>query len=257
MENIGLILKDKREKKKLDIKTVCEETGIKEKFIESLENNDFRTFQNRVYARAALRDYANYLCLETHSLLEALDEEFEKIKEEDAEKEIVQEEPPVLTELPDEKSFLGKTWGIFIIFILLCGCAFFVGKAFGVSDKPKDALAPATVSEPAKPDNISEVPQATQKSVSEPAGKKETDVTVYAHKNLWISVEKDGKKYFEGTLLAGASIDFKIKEYLKLRGGEPSACQINVNGKSIGALGNPGKPFNLTLKPGTNAVINQ
>lgn len=282
MDNIGEILKAKREKKGLDFEAVREDTGIIREHLEALESNDFLHFPNKVYARSFLRDYANYLCLDTFKILETFEEEYKKLTAEPEKEEepapAPSEEIKFSEELPTESSFLNKTVGIFVVFVLLCVGAFFIGRAFGNKDAdktvnvPKPAAQegtfvpvenkPATVNVPEKKSQddkvAAAVKEADKQAEKEIAKAREFDtVTVYAHRNIWVKIEVDGKPAYEGTIKSGANLEFKVRNNIKLRGGEPTACQINVNGKSIGKLGTKGKPFDLLLTPKTGSVVKQ
>lgn len=253
MEKIGELLKNKREEKTLSLDTVSEETGINLDYLNALENSDFASFKNKVYARSFLRDYANYLCLDTHKILDDFEEEFLKINETKELEEICD----CGEELPDSKSFLGKPLGIFIVFLLLCLIAFYIGKMS--NNEPKKTLPKESVVAPAK--NVEPIKEAPKAPIKEaPKTQEQSDVhsvVVYAHKNLWVKIKIDGKAAYEGKIGAGQNLSYKVKKSIQLRGGEPSGCQINVDGKSIGKLGNPGKPFNLSLTMGNNVVITQ
>ena len=277
METIGEILKNKRETKNLTFEYIYEETGILVEHLKALENNDFFHFPNKVYARSFLRDYANYLCLDTYSLLRIFEEEYAKIKAENEPNDDIAE----VSELPTAGSFLNKTVGIFVVFILLCLGAYLIGKNTNTDNiqnknnipvqtekQNGETFIPVTVKPDAKQENINipktedkvekALKEADEKANKEIAKAKETKtVTIYAHKNLWVRVKVDGKSVLEGTIKPGAHQEFQVKNSISVRGGEPSACQINVEGKSIGKLGVSGKPFDLTLYPKTGAVIKQ
>ena len=299
MDNIGKILKEKRESKNLTLNDIYAETGIAKKYLEALENSDFLKFPNKVYARSYLRDYANYLCLDSCDLLEKFEAVYSFIKEGPAEKEEEQpetlsEEPDVKypIELPNENSFLGKTVGIFIIFILLCGGAYLIGKNKIGFFKTDVNTSPAVQTDNKKPDIpvVKQAEQITAEKAENKAGekpqeaKKETvqavkeqtnpqetpkpavkpqpakpvkkvgSLTIYADKELWVRVEADGKRVFEGTVPGGKNRVFSVKDNIKIRGGEASICHIVADGKNMGKLGTPGQPFNITMKTGPNGL---
>lgn len=268
---IGEELKKKREEKGLTFDNIYEETGILKEHIEALENDEFLHFPNKVYARSFLRDYANYLCLDTYNLLREFEEVYTKLLEEYKPEPV---EIDVPEELPTGRTFVSKTTGMFIVFVVLCVLAFFIGKYSQITDNPEAENTTKTmVPVNEKPDVVvpKEAPKVVEnKKVDEALkeGEKVAEkeiakakefnvVTVYAHRNLWVKIKVDNKSAYEGTIKAGANLEFKVKNNIQLRGGEPSACQINVDGKSIGKLGQPGKPFDLTLTPKTMAIVKQ
>ena len=276
MESIGLQLKNKREEKGLSYDDIYEETAILKEHLEALEKNDFLHFPNKVYARSFLRDYANYLCLDSYKLLRDFEEEYAKLKAE-AEPEPEVSEP---VELPTGKSFLNKTTVTFLVFIILCAIAYLLGKTTApepnldnknipvqtetatdntFAPAPVKPNPPAEATTPAKPseDKVAKAIEEADKKAQAEIDKEFDTVVIYAHRNVWVRVKVDGKLCFEGTIGAGQNQKMEVKKTLMVRGGEPSACQINLNGKSIGSLGTPGKPFDLTLNTKTGAVVKQ
>ena len=238
--NIGEELKGKREAKELTLENVIEETGIAKDYIEALENNDFQSFPNKVYARSFLRDYANFLCLDSHKLLLSLEEEFAKIKP----VEVVEPEVSEPVELPTEKNYLGRTIGIFVVIVVLCILAYFVGK---------NNQAPAPAPEPVAPVETKPVEKPVE--APKPPVKTTHNITIYAHQDFWVTVKVDGKNIFNGTIAGGSNIPFEVKNTIQISGGDPSKGQINVDGKSIGIFGTPGKKFDITIQPATGTII--
>ncbi len=67
---IGVILKEAREARKLSVSEVAHETNIIPKFIDALEREDYSVFPGETYALGFLRNYAEYLNLDTSNLLD-------------------------------------------------------------------------------------------------------------------------------------------------------------------------------------------
>ena len=67
MESIGQVLRAERDKRGLSLSEVYDDTKITIQNLEALEQDRFDYFPNRVYARAFLRDYANFLGLDSAS----------------------------------------------------------------------------------------------------------------------------------------------------------------------------------------------
>lgn len=68
---IGTYLRQHREEKKLTLEQVAEHTGIREPYLEDLENGDFHKIPGDVFIRGFLRNYGNYLGLDGNGLVEA------------------------------------------------------------------------------------------------------------------------------------------------------------------------------------------
>lgn len=66
---VGAILREAREERKLSMKDVARETNITQKYIEALETEDFSQFPGETYALGFLRNYADYLNIDTEQIL--------------------------------------------------------------------------------------------------------------------------------------------------------------------------------------------
>ncbi|PKL09730.1 MAG: hypothetical protein CVV51_02300 [Spirochaetae bacterium HGW-Spirochaetae-7] len=87
MNAIGDQLKTAREARGLSIEYVADETNIAKRYITAMENEDFSVFPGEPYIVGFLRNYAEYLGLESGSIVQA----FRGIR--------IQEQPVPLTEL--------------------------------------------------------------------------------------------------------------------------------------------------------------
>ena len=76
MGSIGEILKQEREGRGLSLHDVHEATKITSQYLSALEEDRFDSFPNKVYARAFLRDYANFLSLNSSDLLTRYEDEW-------------------------------------------------------------------------------------------------------------------------------------------------------------------------------------
>ncbi len=69
MESYGEILQKTREEKKLDIDKIAREISIEKRFLVGLENEDYSAFPGEAYMVGFLRNYSNYLELDTNFIL--------------------------------------------------------------------------------------------------------------------------------------------------------------------------------------------
>ena len=65
MKTVGEILKTKRSEKQLSLEAVEEEIRIRKKFLEALENDDWQQLPSLTYARGFIKNYAEWLDLDT------------------------------------------------------------------------------------------------------------------------------------------------------------------------------------------------
>lgn len=73
MATIGETLRDKREQRGLSIDDVAHETHIHPNMLMGLEENDFSMFASVMYAKSFLRNYADFLEVDTSRMIEALE----------------------------------------------------------------------------------------------------------------------------------------------------------------------------------------
>ncbi|MFH1826891.1 MAG: helix-turn-helix domain-containing protein [bacterium] len=69
MLTVGKILKSEREKKNLKIEDVEKEIKIRNKYLQAIENDDWRLFSSKVYIAGIIRNYSKFLDLNPDKLL--------------------------------------------------------------------------------------------------------------------------------------------------------------------------------------------
>ena len=69
MESYGELLKKAREAKELDIGKVSREISIDEKYLRGLEEEDSSVFPGEAYCVGFLKNYSNYLEVDTNFVL--------------------------------------------------------------------------------------------------------------------------------------------------------------------------------------------
>ncbi len=68
---IGITLAEARKQKKISLKKISQDTNISVKYLQALEEENFRIFPAEVYLKGFLRSYGQYLNLDTAQLLQA------------------------------------------------------------------------------------------------------------------------------------------------------------------------------------------
>lgn len=84
----GNLLKNERQKRNLTLQQVEEETRIREKNLEAVENNDWREFPSETYTIGILKSYGDFLGINQEKLLAIFRREYEKKDESDFKKTI-------------------------------------------------------------------------------------------------------------------------------------------------------------------------
>ncbi|HEX9436276.1 MAG TPA: RodZ domain-containing protein [Candidatus Limnocylindria bacterium] len=69
VQRLGEILRQQRERKRIPLEQAAEDTRIREKFLVALESGDHRALPGAVYTKGFLRNYADYLDLDSTELV--------------------------------------------------------------------------------------------------------------------------------------------------------------------------------------------
>lgn len=277
MESIGEALKTRRTEKGLSLADVFEATKITMQNLAALEENRFDAFANRVYARAFLRDYANYLGLDSAELLQRYESDW-----------------IASTPMPVVKKRRSPIAAIIVVLLLLglaaTGAYYYypeyVGSLIPAVKKPADSPVvqkpvpvvdvkpePAPITKPIndvtmtpgaenngatatdQPDKpVTDVPDKPVQPVDKPApavppGKVKVELVVL-NNPVWVHVKLDGKTMFEPrTLQPGERITIAPSKTIWIRAGNGGGLDVIVNGKNTGRFGQPGQPLTRTFKP--------
>ncbi len=265
MESIGEKLKNARIEKGLSLADAYESTRITMQNLAALEEDRFDAFANRVYARAFLRDYANYLDVDSTELLQ----QYETLWNMEAQAAAV---PP--------KKSRSRAAAFVVILLLLIGTG---GATYyyltsmqpvpkTVSSKSETKAKPveqAKSAKPAKPDTkVAETQPTTVDAGS--AGNKDTPEEQKEPKDTgllpaappgmvqvvfkavegasWVDVKRDGKREVITTLQQGQSYSVAPAKSIHIRAGNSGNLHAIVNGKDLGPIGPKGQPKNAEYK---------
>jgi cytoskeletal protein RodZ len=256
MDSIGEILRQEREKRGLSVQEAHDATRITVQSIADLEQDRFDSFANKVYARAFLRDYANFLNLDSAALLNAYEEKWSSGTD---------REPA-----PASKSSSG--WRAFgyalLIVVIVAGLAtggYFAYKAYHGLRRPavssqseNNGKRPEVATIPKVQPVTPPKPEPTPKPIVAPKPQppvvpQKVVVEVTALLPVWIGVKTDGKTVLQQTLAKGKTLTFEGKNSVTIRAGMAGAVQIKLNGQTqppMGSLKTPGeKTFALPEAP--------
>lgn len=249
LESVGCILKREREGRGLSLQAVQDATKITVQNLAALEEDRFDYFPNRVYTRAFLRDYANYLGLDSGSLLTQYEDVF-SIRQE-----------PVVVPPTKSGSALKIIVSLLIVLVILGGLAFagylyYSGQSKGLAKKP----AARPVSKHDSDSGIATMPTMPNVPAPKPAPVKPVataptpppapvkpdvmtlEMKVTGKTGSWIKVKADGKIVDMTTLPYGAVKTYKAKQLIRIRSGN-CAVKLKWNGVNqppIGPVGVPG-----------------
>ena len=251
METIGQILISSREKKKLSVQDVHESTRITPENLIALEENRFDFFPNKVYARAFLRDYANFLGLDSGELLDRYELELGNGFE----------SPSSQKKVYPKKRSLKWVFAIILFLAILAAGGYYAWDEYGTQitqrfqTKPSEVIEPETQQpvlepveetipateplKPAEPNIIPTKPTVPVESTQPPVTASGLKLRVATLAEVWVRVNADGKNIFVGILPNAKVQEFSAKEKIEIRVGKPAAVQFRLNDTPKPSLGDP------------------
>lgn len=233
---IGNKLKEAREARGLTLEDVEEETKIRRKYLQALEEEQFQILPGPIYAKAFLKNYARFLDINVEEALEDYNRQFTKEPPPEAPVKPQEERSKrVKVEVPGKPRY----WLYLAAAVVVAGLAFSVYYAAGGIglNSPADKAKQEVKQEPAQtPPQAGEQPQtpAGQPGASQTGVNMSLNVKT---RDSWIRVIVDGTTAFQGTLSAGQSKSFEAKNKISIRLGDAGAVEVQVNGQNLGALG--------------------
>lgn len=81
MLTVGELLKKEREKKQITLKDVEKHIRVREKYLKALEENKWSYFSSKIYIIGIIKNYANFLGLETGHMLAFFRRDYERTEE--------------------------------------------------------------------------------------------------------------------------------------------------------------------------------
>ena len=231
MGSIGEILKQERLNKGLDLEQVHEASKITLQNLNALEEDRFDYFPNKVYARAFLRDYANYLGLDSAALLTRYEDEWNSNSK----------EPEVVAPTPDRSvwKIIGYTF-ISLVAIACLGAALYFGwigyeKQTSTTRVRKHSVKNNVTQPREKPKTNKPVAPKPQPKPAVPADKLTLQVT--ALMPVWVKIDVDGKQAFANTIPKGETMTWEAKKNIYIQTGMAGAVQLKLNGQPQPSLG--------------------
>ncbi len=215
---IGKLLRETREMKKLSLADVVRDTKISVKYLQALEEENYKNFPAEVYLIGFLNSYSKYLGLDADGLLREYRQTHEKGKEpiNKLQKNLFES-----TDKGKKKLYQKKASIALIIILVVIGLlfSFFLKKVqMGVDRKNfpgKDIyqIGPS----------VQRKSQIVEKIYLEAKGKTTT----------WIRITGDGKLIYEGLIKDGEEKTWEAKENFKLRIGNIYGLEVKFNGEPV------------------------
>lgn len=216
---IGRSLRDVRESNGLELGEVSAATRIRASYLAALENEHFDALPGRAYARAFLREYAEYLGLDGQTFLDEFDARYEELAE-----------PPIVpVRLPQPvrlRPYVTAAAGIAAVLVL-------GALAWRSGDRERTISPP-----PLPPPAVRHRPSAaahTAPAPTAPRAPPRARLVLNALGRCWLEAHvgsRDGRTIFSGTLEAGEHLRFKAGR-LWIRLGAPWNLTATLNGRPL------------------------
>ncbi|MDK2784285.1 MAG: hypothetical protein PWQ41_1579 [Bacillota bacterium] len=259
LAEIGALLRETRLKKGITLDKVQEETKIRRRYLEALEEGDSRVFPAEVYLKGFLKNYAHFLGLPGDELVKRY-----------AKTRAVVDEEKTSARRPTERMGPSLPRGLATVAVLLVVFLAVGGFFLARHPGPERGASPPEKGTPAE---VSTPPLPTSSSPSGPEAEAgQTVAEVRTVKNLpkeavfqvggneirvelkvtgercWVAVRADDGSERSEMLKRGDTRVIRGVKRVWLRVGEPGALEITVNGVFLGAAGTPGQPRNITIE---------
>ncbi|OPX84672.1 MAG: Helix-turn-helix domain protein [Pelotomaculum sp. PtaB.Bin104] len=243
---IGQQLRQARENRGLTLEDVENETRIRRKYLQAMEEEQFQVLPGAVYAKAFLKTYAGFLGLDAADAVETYNRNFAGKAAPEAPGKLPAGEPAVArtaTRRISMRSARSSGYAKRNYLLWLAAVAVVAGLvALGVY------LDKTTLGRPLAPGSLSSVPQQSLEEQSSPeqsplpAGAAAVDLELtVSNGDCWMLVTVDGATAFEGTLTPGQSKRFEGQEQVLVKMGNAGAVTARLNGQDLGVLGSPGQ----------------
>ena len=241
MFEIGNTLREARVRRNLTLQQVEEDTKIRVKYVQAMENEDFDLMPGATYVKGFLRTYSEYLALDPEVMLDEYRSRGVKTAE-------IQEPFGGVSMLGAPRSHRGRNTVVFVavICLLVLGVIWILGRGSDMQPSTKPGALGITSPSPSPSASNSAKPQQT----TTPVVKGELSISAPEGES-WLEVRRDGSTgtvLFSGTVKKGKTRVF-VGDVLWLRLGNPSAVRLRVEGRKIKPMTDAG-PVDYILKNG-------
>lgn len=272
MPEVGQMLREARERKRVSLEEAESELKIRQKFLAALENNQRNGVLPEIYMRGFLKNYARYLGLDAAQILTVYGGRLEP-------QPVLPPPPPPATsfqltapvkvhtpqpKLPSISLYrtlqpLMRPLAIGVLVVVLIGGM--VGAAVKLARgagqlspaqatavwaqtrviQPGKAVAAAVTPQPTETPTVTPTPLPTNTPTITPTPTPViytgVDIELVFNERSWLQVHTDGRKVFEGILEAGLRKSWHGDDIVQVRAGNAGGVEALVNGTSVGLLG--------------------
>lgn len=221
---IGPRLRQARENRSLSIEETAWRTRIRPDVLRALEREQFSALEHQGFVRSLLSSYARFLGLEPKEIVRDYHRRYGAAPSpvEELEKRERNEEKP-----PRPKWVLAAT--VSALLLIAAGVLGLVG---------------------GQDEQLASAPRITEPAAASRGGAVRVTVRLEATEDSQVSVKVDGRRAFEGVLRAGRAKSFGARNSVDVMIGTAGAVRLRVNGRDLGAPGEPGSVYRARFGPG-------
>jgi len=236
---IGNTLREARVRRNLTLQQVEEDTKIRVRYVQAMENEDFDVMPGATYVRGFLRTYSEYLSLDPDVIVD-------EYRSRGVRKGEILEPFGGVSMLGAPRRHRGRNTIVFVavICLLVLGVIWILGRGSDTPPSTKPGALGITSPSPSPSPSAKPVPTA------KPVVKGELRITA-PNGDSWVEVRKDsatGTVLFSGTVTKGKTRVF-VGKTLWLRLGNPSAVRLKVEGRKIKPV-DSANPVDYLVKDG-------
>lgn len=221
---------------------VEEQTKIRKRYLEALENEHFYILPGQVYVRGFIRSYARYLELDSEALVASFEAS-------------VASNDPAGTEVEEPKEAKPaarvpfRRWaGVLAVMALAAMLVFGTSLFRGDNDPAVPDQQLAGQNEQQEPGGGELDSQHDQnggidnREPEQPPARSGLNLSLdVRERDCWMQVVVDGQNVFTGNVRPGNSKDFQGERNIHLWLGDAGAVQVKLNGENLGYLGEYGQ----------------
>ncbi|MQY69252.1 MAG: DUF4115 domain-containing protein [Firmicutes bacterium] len=211
MESIGLTLQQARQKRRLKLETISKKTKISTRYLKALEAEDWDAFPAPTYVQAFLRNYANFLNLDSDELIR----EYKKYLQPTTKVPVAER---LIPKGMRTKKMTILPLAVSIVVLIIWGGWFLFFRPI--------------------PSPVIEVIEVKEASLI---------LSATAIEEVWVNITIDGKEEVQELLLVGDFRTWEAEKSLKIRVGNAGGIELELNGEPLELLGERGQVATRTF----------
>lgn len=237
--SFGERLKREREMREVSLDELTKATRISQRFLEALENEDWKKLPGGVFGRGFVRTIAGYLGLDEETLLGEYD-----LARGDVSRESSGHAEDRIPATP--------MWVPLLAVLVICAALaglFFAGRyawhryAARQNSQPSSALVTAPLDPSADPST----PKSTTPSAGSATATAPLELSVSTLAATHVRVLADDKLMLDGELPVGTTRHFSAQDHFEITAANSSAVLLELNHQAMPPLGPPGASGTMVL----------